>query len=104
MADHLNQDDSHIKPHHYSYTSTSSISDHADKIFMYPTDMGRHDITLRPPWLQKNNPQIDWIARKVTFSTKEESGLNMPDRSIETINSAQPKPRTWYIPRTPNIV
>ena len=31
-------------------------------------EMATHDIVLGMPWLQRNNPTIDWVQRIVTFT------------------------------------
>ena len=39
------------------------IQDHKESIKFFVTKLGKRDIFLRYTWLQKHNPEIDWINK-----------------------------------------
>lgn len=50
--------------------ATQQIKQHQEHMFFYVTKLGKFDIILGKPWLDKHNPYIDWTANIVTFNSK----------------------------------
>ena len=43
-----------------------TIDGHSEQISLEVSPMGRHDIILKLPWLEKHNVQVDWRNRTIT--------------------------------------
>ena len=56
------------------------VGNHAETLTFDITPLGKHNIVLGLPWLQRHNPTIHWTSRKVTFASNycEEHCLAQP--------------------------
>ncbi len=45
------------------------LGEHIEKIDLNILDLAAHDIILGKPWLNKHNPQIDWLTDTLTFQS-----------------------------------
>lgn len=45
-----------------------STDNHNEDISLWITSLGRHDVILGLPWLEANNPRIDWNARTIRWT------------------------------------
>lgn len=59
-------------------TITLKLGDHSERVTLDVVDIGRHDIILGIPWLNRHSPTIDWQEHRVTFASKFCSGHCIP--------------------------
>jgi hypothetical protein len=62
------------------------------------TDLGENDIVLGIPWLQRYNPQIDWITGQLRFPGQETEGLQLiPRRDLASEKDTKPSSKSMNI-------
>lgn len=44
------------------------INDHVETIKLYVTKLGKMDFFLGYSWLQKHNPEIDWVTKRMSMT------------------------------------
>ena len=55
--------DGSVRPCTQISDSTVTLSAYQTSCHLHVTDLGPHDLILGQPWLQSNNPDIDWARR-----------------------------------------
>ena len=83
------------------------IGPHRERIAFDITQLVGEDVVLGLPWLEKNNPDIDWTHRKVTFREGPESiqlqSVNWPGQKKRTIAGQETKEVIRDDPSNPQI-
>jgi hypothetical protein len=51
-------------------TCTMRKGTHVEQITLNVVPLGKHAIIIGMPWLQVHNLHLDWVSRKVTFSSE----------------------------------
>ena len=71
---------------------TMRIRNHKEHIKFFVTKLGKRDIFLRYTWLQKHNPEIDWVKKWVDLTRCPSEACGPKDRAVSTPEQGDLKP------------
>ena len=68
------------------------IRNHRESIKFYITKLGKRDIFLGYTWLQKHNPEIDWVKKRVELTRCPSEACGPRERAVSTPEQGNLKP------------
>ena len=71
---------------------TMRIRSHKESIKFYVTKLGKRDIFLRYTWLQKHNPEIDWVNKRVNLTRCPSEVCGPRERTVSTPEQGNLRP------------
>jgi hypothetical protein len=49
------------------------VGNYVDQVRLKVAPLPHHDVILGKPWLERYNPDIDWVKNEITLTTKEKT-------------------------------